>query len=165
MSRHGWHSETVHALHVTHLQTWAGAPRFIFKPLRLELLYGQVLCGHLFTSLFPSLFYMSCFLSHAFLLVLEHSMTRTALGLYSILNFICTAPQPVIHNAGCTSPPSVYLWLCQHLHMPPITSMLPPLSHVLMVIVLVLFLDISCAHNSFLTPWCLTHWHPLTHFV
>jgi hypothetical protein len=65
--------------------------------------------------------------------------------------------------AGCALPPSVNVWLCQHLHMPPITSMPPFLSHVFMFIVLVLFLDISCAHDSFLSPWRRTHWRPLTH--
>jgi hypothetical protein len=108
---------------------------------------------------------VTLFLSHVFLLVLEHSMICTAIGLYSILNFICTAPQPVIHNAGCAPPPSVNLWLCQHLHMPPINSMPPLLSHVSMFIVLASFLDISCVYGSFSTPWRLTHWRPLTHVV
>jgi hypothetical protein len=45
----------------------------------------------------------------------------------------------------------------------PITSMPPSLSHVFMFIVLVSFLDISCAHDSFSNPWRLTHRRPLTH--
>jgi hypothetical protein len=42
-------------------------------------------------------------------------------------------------------------------------SMLPPLSHDFLFIVLVSFLDSSCVYDSFTTPWHLTHWQPLTH--
>jgi hypothetical protein len=58
------------------------------------------------------LFHMSLFLSHVFLLVLEHSMICTAIGLYPILNSICTALQPVIHDAGCAGPPVTGVEAC-----------------------------------------------------
>jgi hypothetical protein len=135
-----------------------------FEPLGLSRRTTKS-CVAICSLLCSFLFLMSFFLSHVLPLILEHSMTRTAIGLYSILNFICTAPQPVIHDAGCAPPPSVSMWLCRHLHMPPIISMLPPLSHVFMFIVLVSFLDISCAYDSFATPWRLTHRRPLTHVL
>jgi hypothetical protein len=92
-------------------------------------------------------------------------MTCTAIGLYSILNSISTA-RTACHSQRRLRTTTICL---------PVAVLTPPYAPIpsyasilftcLSSVVLVLFLDISCAYDSLLTPWRMTHRRPLTHFV
>jgi hypothetical protein len=138
------------------------SPCFRFKPLGLSrcttkscVAICSLLCLLLY-SICPSSFLMSPPCSRTF--HDWHSLrTPSHLELYLHSPAACHSQRRLRTTTICQ---------CVAMLTPPhapITSMPPSLSHVFMFIVLVSFLDISCAHDSFSNPWRLTHRWPLTH--